>query len=65
MSMSLFGFTDRICGWNYECPSEDIDKRSDPLILTITRCLAIIYIYLQFKKLRKLGWKYLLGKGLH
>ncbi|CAD5119125.1 DgyrCDS7767 [Dimorphilus gyrociliatus] len=61
VSMCLFGFTDGICGWNCECPSEDIEKISDPLVLTVTRCVAVVYIYLKFQKLRKLGWKYLLG----
>ena len=37
-------------------------KSSDILVLTITRCLAVMYIYLQFRNLRKLGSKYLLGK---
>ena len=40
---------------------QDIQS-SDVLILTITRCIAVIYIYLQFTKLRKLGSKYLVGK---
>ena len=31
------------------------------VILTITRCIAVIYFYLQFSSLRKLGSKYLLG----
>lgn len=34
------------------------------LILTITRCIAIIYIYVQFKNLRQLGSKYILGEFL-
>jgi len=32
------------------------------LILTITRCIAVVYFYLQFSSLRKLGSKYLLGR---
>jgi len=36
-------------------------KSSDVVILTITRCIAVIYFYLQFSSLRKLGSKYLLG----
>ncbi|KAJ0067713.1 hypothetical protein NL108_010013, partial [Boleophthalmus pectinirostris] len=34
---------------------------SDIIILTITRCIAIIYIYFQFQNLRQLGSKYILG----
>ncbi len=37
-------------------------KSSDILVLTIIRCLAVIYIYLQFRNLRQLGSKYLLGE---
>lgn len=36
---------------------------SDIIILTITRCIAIVYIYFQFQNLRQLGSKYILGKG--
>lgn len=35
---------------------------SDIIILTITRCMAIVYIYFQFKNLRQLGSKYILGQ---
>ncbi|XP_015244370.1 PREDICTED: 3-hydroxy-3-methylglutaryl-Coenzyme A reductase [Cyprinodon variegatus] len=34
---------------------------SDIIILTITRCIAIVYIYFQFQSLRQLGSKYILG----
>uniref|UniRef100_A0A8D3BP19 3-hydroxy-3-methylglutaryl coenzyme A reductase n=1 Tax=Scophthalmus maximus TaxID=52904 RepID=A0A8D3BP19_SCOMX len=34
---------------------------SDIIILTITRCIAIVYIYFQFQNLRQLGSKYILG----
>lgn len=34
---------------------------SDIIILTITRCIAIVYIYFQFQNLRQLGSKYMLG----
>ncbi|XP_041373014.1 3-hydroxy-3-methylglutaryl-coenzyme A reductase-like isoform X2 [Gigantopelta aegis] len=63
MSMSMFTGTERVCGWNYICPREDIGelKSSDIIILSITRCLAVMYIYLQFRNLRRLGSKYLLG----
>ncbi|KAL8582291.1 hypothetical protein ACOMHN_037048 [Nucella lapillus] len=52
---------DKICGWNYICRSEEEVKSSDIIILSITRCLAVMYIYLQFRNLRRLGSKYLLG----
>lgn len=35
---------------------------SDIIILTITRCIAIFYIYFQFQNLKQLGSKYILGK---
>lgn len=34
---------------------------SEVLILTISRCLALLYIYHQFKNMYKLGSKYLVG----
>uniref|UniRef100_A0A8D0DLR1 3-hydroxy-3-methylglutaryl-coenzyme A reductase n=1 Tax=Salvator merianae TaxID=96440 RepID=A0A8D0DLR1_SALMN len=62
MSMKMFTGNDKICGWNYECPifEEDV-LSSDIIILTITRCIAILYIYFQFQNLRQLGSKYILG----
>ena len=42
------------------CTVQDT-KSSDVVILTITRCIAVVYFYLQFSSLRKLGSKYLLG----
>lgn len=41
--------------------SQKVDS-SDVIILTITRCMAIVYIYFQFKNLRQLGSKYILGQ---
>lgn len=35
---------------------------SGEIILTVTRCMAIVYIYFQFKNLRQLGSKYILGQ---
>ncbi|XP_044147815.1 3-hydroxy-3-methylglutaryl-coenzyme A reductase-like isoform X1 [Bufo gargarizans] len=62
MSMNMFTGNDKICGWNYECPKFDKDVlSSDIIILTITRCIAILYIYFQFQNLRQLGSKYILG----
>ncbi|KAK9532257.1 hypothetical protein VZT92_009653 [Zoarces viviparus] len=51
----------QMCSWN-ECPKvEEKSHSSDVIILTITRCMAIVYIYFQFKNLRQLGSKYILG----
>ncbi|XP_010134493.1 PREDICTED: 3-hydroxy-3-methylglutaryl-Coenzyme A reductase isoform X2 [Buceros rhinoceros silvestris] len=62
MSMKMFTGNDKICGWNYECPKLEQDVlSSDIIILTITRCIAILYIYFQFQNLRQLGSKYILG----
>ncbi|KAG7277977.1 hypothetical protein CRUP_020293 [Coryphaenoides rupestris] len=62
MSMNMFTGNDQICGWNFDCPkTEEQILSSDIIILTITRCIAIIYIYFQFQNLRQLGSKYMLG----
>ncbi|XP_028269996.1 3-hydroxy-3-methylglutaryl-coenzyme A reductase-like isoform X2 [Parambassis ranga] len=62
MSMNMFTGNDQICGWNFECPKTDEQiLSSDIIILTITRCIAIVYIYFQFQNLRQLGSKYILG----
>ncbi|XP_023679090.2 3-hydroxy-3-methylglutaryl-CoA reductase a [Paramormyrops kingsleyae] len=62
MSMNMFTGNNQICGWNYEChKTEEQILSSDVIILTITRCIAIVYIYFQFQNLRQLGSKYILG----
>ncbi|XP_013883143.1 3-hydroxy-3-methylglutaryl-coenzyme A reductase [Austrofundulus limnaeus] len=62
MSMNMFTGNDQICGWDLDCPkSEEEVLSSDIIILTITRCIAIFYIYFQFQSLRQLGSKYILG----
>ncbi|XP_023142348.2 3-hydroxy-3-methylglutaryl-coenzyme A reductase-like [Amphiprion ocellaris] len=62
MSMNMFTGNDQICGWNFECPkTEEQILSSDIIILTITRCIAIVYIYFQFQNLKQLGSKYILG----
>ncbi|XP_067263658.1 3-hydroxy-3-methylglutaryl-CoA reductase a isoform X2 [Chanodichthys erythropterus] len=62
MSMNMFTGNDQICGWNFDCPKlEEQILSSDIIILTITRCIAIVYIYFQFQNLRQLGSKYILG----
>ncbi|KAG7477013.1 hypothetical protein MATL_G00088920 [Megalops atlanticus] len=62
MSMNMFTSSDQICSWSYGCPKiEEQILSSDIIILTITRCIAILYIYFQFQNLRQLGSKYILG----
>ncbi|XP_069793561.1 3-hydroxy-3-methylglutaryl-CoA reductase a isoform X2 [Narcine bancroftii] len=62
MSMNMFTGNNQICGWNFECPKiEEEILSSDIIILTITRCFAVLYIYFQFQNLRQLGSKYMLG----
>lgn len=34
----------------------------DALGVTITRCVAVMYLYFQFRDLKKMGSRYLLGK---
>lgn len=61
MSMNSLAASSQMCSWN-ECPKvEEKIHSSDIIILTITRCMAIVYIYFQFKNLRQLGSKYILG----
>lgn len=61
LSVSLFTAGSRICGWNYVCENDKEEEGSDLMILTVTRCLAVMYLYLQFRNIRQLGSKYLLG----
>ncbi|XP_034457762.1 3-hydroxy-3-methylglutaryl-coenzyme A reductase-like isoform X1 [Hippoglossus hippoglossus] len=61
VSMNTLAASSQMCTWN-ECPKvEEKIQSSDITILTITRCMAIVYIYFQFKNLRQLGSKYILG----
>uniref|UniRef100_A0A8C4HXZ1 3-hydroxy-3-methylglutaryl-coenzyme A reductase n=1 Tax=Dicentrarchus labrax TaxID=13489 RepID=A0A8C4HXZ1_DICLA len=60
MSMNSLAASNQMCSWN-ECPKVEEVSVSDIIILTITRCMAIVYIYFQFKNLRQLGSKYILG----
>ncbi|XP_053509966.1 3-hydroxy-3-methylglutaryl-CoA reductase a isoform X1 [Ictalurus furcatus] len=63
MSMNMFTGNNRICGWNFDCHKyEEQVLSSDVIILTITRCIAVVYIYFQFQNLRQLGSKYILGR---
>ncbi|XP_059213559.1 3-hydroxy-3-methylglutaryl-coenzyme A reductase-like [Centropristis striata] len=61
VSMNNLATSSQMCSWN-ECPKvEEKVHSSDVIILTITRCMAVVYIYFQFKNLRQLGSKYILG----
>ncbi|XP_022595510.1 3-hydroxy-3-methylglutaryl-coenzyme A reductase-like [Seriola dumerili] len=61
VSMNSLAGSSQMCSWN-ECPKvEEKVHSSDIIILTVTRCMAIVYIYFQFKNLRQLGSKYILG----
>ncbi|KAK7895919.1 hypothetical protein WMY93_021244 [Mugilogobius chulae] len=61
MSMNSLTTSSQVCSWN-ECPKlQETTQDSNIVILTITRCAAIVYIYFQFKTLRQLGSKYILG----
>uniref|UniRef100_A0A3Q0RBT0 3-hydroxy-3-methylglutaryl coenzyme A reductase n=1 Tax=Amphilophus citrinellus TaxID=61819 RepID=A0A3Q0RBT0_AMPCI len=60
VSMNSLAASHGMCKWN-ECPKVEEEVSSDVIILTVTRCMAIIYIYFQFKNLRQLGSKYILG----
>lgn len=34
------------------------------IVLSFARCVALVYIYMQFRNLRRIGAKHLLGKKL-
>uniref|UniRef100_H3D7J1 3-hydroxy-3-methylglutaryl coenzyme A reductase n=1 Tax=Tetraodon nigroviridis TaxID=99883 RepID=H3D7J1_TETNG len=61
VSMNSLSSSQQMCSWT-ECPKvEEKTHSSDVITLSVTRCMAIIYIYFQFKSLRQLGSKYILG----
>ncbi|XP_077479169.1 3-hydroxy-3-methylglutaryl-coenzyme A reductase-like [Stigmatopora argus] len=62
MSMNGLAPNSHVCRWN-ECPKADAQPShsSGAVVLTLTRCIAVVYIYFQFKNLRQLGSKYILG----
>ena len=45
---------------NSNAPNNGVDS-SEVVMLTISRCLALLYVYHQFRNLYKLGSKYLVG----
>ncbi|XP_071483178.1 3-hydroxy-3-methylglutaryl-coenzyme A reductase-like [Diadema antillarum] len=62
LSMNYFTGLPQICGWNYECDHVQASSHSsDIIIMCIMRTLAVVYLYLQFTKLRTTGSKYILG----
>ncbi|KAJ7988548.1 hypothetical protein DPEC_G00324710 [Dallia pectoralis] len=62
MSMNNMVTSDQICSWSHGCPKlPERILNSDIIFLTVTRCLAIVYVYFQFQNLRQLGSKYILG----
>uniref|UniRef100_A0A3P9PZX8 3-hydroxy-3-methylglutaryl coenzyme A reductase n=1 Tax=Poecilia reticulata TaxID=8081 RepID=A0A3P9PZX8_POERE len=61
MNMNSSSTSSQMCTLN-NCPQvKEEAPSSDIIVLTITRCMAIIYIYFQFKNLLQLGSKYILG----
>ncbi|XP_046433654.1 3-hydroxy-3-methylglutaryl-coenzyme A reductase [Neodiprion fabricii] len=46
--------------WNGRCSGDDLNA-ADMIVMTIIRCLAVLYSYYQFCNLHKLGSKYILG----
>ncbi|XP_076350136.1 3-hydroxy-3-methylglutaryl-coenzyme A reductase-like isoform X2 [Tachypleus tridentatus] len=57
-----FGDRNRRCIWRCQCPpTETPDKDLDVVLVTVTRCMALLYVYHQFRKLYRLGSKYLIG----
>ncbi|XP_063995343.1 3-hydroxy-3-methylglutaryl-coenzyme A reductase [Diachasmimorpha longicaudata] len=46
--------------WNGRCSSDD-QNAVDVIVMTIIRCLAVLFSYHQFRNLQKLGSKYILG----
>ncbi|KAK2818660.1 hypothetical protein Q5P01_024221 [Channa striata] len=61
VSMNSLTGSGQMCSWN-DCPKvEERGHSSNGIILAVTRCLAIVYIYFQFRNLRQMGSKYILG----
>lgn len=58
---SAFLASSRLCGWSPQCQMKEEDKGMDVVVMTVTRCMALLYVYHQFRVLYKLGSKYLIG----
>ncbi|GFG35211.1 hypothetical protein Cfor_01315 [Coptotermes formosanus] len=49
------------CGWRNNCAGLEDYNAADVIVMTIIRCVAVLYSYYQFCHLQKLGSKYILG----
>ncbi|XP_021930666.1 3-hydroxy-3-methylglutaryl-coenzyme A reductase isoform X2 [Zootermopsis nevadensis] len=49
------------CGWRHDCVGLEDYNAADVIVMTLIRCVAILYSYYQFCHLQKLGSKYILG----
>lgn len=56
-----------VCGgWAEACVGHEAEYHAaDAVLMTIIRCLAILYTYYQFSNLLKLGSKNILGKSIY
>ncbi|XP_033750223.1 3-hydroxy-3-methylglutaryl-coenzyme A reductase-like isoform X2 [Pecten maximus] len=57
VSMSMLAIGDIL----HVSPQSQETESLDVIIVSIARCLAVVYVYLQFRSLRRLGSHYLLG----
>ncbi|XP_060082779.1 3-hydroxy-3-methylglutaryl-coenzyme A reductase-like [Ylistrum balloti] len=57
VSMSMLAIGDLL----HMSPQNQETESLDIIIVSIARCLAVVYVYLQFRSLRRLGSHYLLG----
>ncbi|KAJ9589270.1 hypothetical protein L9F63_017515 [Diploptera punctata] len=48
-------------GWRKNCISLEEYNAADVIVMTLIRCVAVLYSYYQFCHLQKLGSKYILG----
>lgn len=49
------------CGWRNNCAGLEDYNAADVIVMTLIRCVAVLYSYYQFCHLQKLGSKYILG----
>nr|BAM45097.1 3-hydroxy-3-methylglutaryl coenzyme A reductase [Nasutitermes takasagoensis] len=49
------------CGWKNNCVGPEDYNAADVIVMTLIRCVAVLYSYYQFCHLHKLGSKYILG----
>lgn len=47
--------------WRRSCPDGEEYNAIDVIVMTLIRCVAVLYSYYQFRNLKKLGSKYILG----